>query len=500
MIERLELHRWRSFEKVGLNFDEGTTWLVAPNGVGKTSLLLGLAWGLFGDHSSVDAATCVRLGHEDAETRVTVGLGEGRRLLIHRTVSRSGKPTIAYSEGDKSVSISTAERWLTEAFGAPLEIAARIAVIRGSGAGDGELQLREHLYDAFGITGLRTAAAHAGKLHKQAESARKKLRSASRSDLANREQLRDLAATLEAELEELKAKRRPLAAALASAIQMRQAWAEWQAHDAKLAVRATEMNDFLVEATARGLAATGLTELDDELTTSLQTISEGIAQVQRLLAEAEAQAFAARSAMKLLEGHDPSCPTCARPFHGDELGQALAAQAASLTLARERLETAQQQRDALISELDTLADMQRRLATLNATLLAPSTPRPDGEADALIEAANDALRVHDEESGSIAARLAAAMGELDSDEAIQAAYAAEREAWKREALTRAAAQSLAGTAERLATEYIEPISEQVRWRWKALFGEDGLQLRPDGSIVRVVGDRELPWNQLSSGE
>ena len=59
---------------------------------------------------------------------------------------------------------------------------------------------------------------------------------------------------------------------------------------------------------------------------------------------------------------------------------------------------------------------------------------------------------------------------------------------------------MAGTAERLAKEYIEPLSQQVRWRWKALFGEDGLQLRPDGTIVRVVSGRELPWNQLSGGE
>lgn len=51
----------------------------------------------------------------------------------------------------------------------------------------------------------------------------------------------------------------------------------------------------------------------------------------------------------------------------------------------------------------------------------------------------------------------------------------------------------------LAKEHIEPLSQQVRWRWKALFGEDGLQLRPNGTIVRVVGDRELLWSQLSSG-
>jgi hypothetical protein len=83
---------------------------------------------------------------------------------------------------------------------------------------------------------------------------------------------------------------------------------------------------------------------------------------------------------------------------------------------------------------------------------------------------------------------------------LQAAFVAERVAWRREALTQAATAALAGTAERLAEEHIDPLSQQVQWRWKALFGEDGLQLRPDGTIVRVVGDRELSWSQLSSGE
>jgi ATPase subunit of ABC transporter with duplicated ATPase domains len=124
----------------------------------------------------------------------------------------------------------------------------------------------------------------------------------------------------------------------------------------------------------------------------------------------------------------------------------------------------------------------------------------DGDPDAALAAAQDAIQQHDELAGSVTSELNAIVAQLDNDNELQAAYTAERIAWRREALTQAATAALTGTAERLANDHIEPLSQQVRWRWKALFGEDGLQLRPDGTIVRVVGDRELSWSQLSSGE
>src|SRR5437879_5915258 len=98
MIERLELRRWRSFDHVAIDFAPGTTFLVAPNGVGKTSLLLGLTWAMFGDHSNVPAKTCVRVGHDSAEGVVTLTIGETRRLTIHRTVTTSGRATVSYSD------------------------------------------------------------------------------------------------------------------------------------------------------------------------------------------------------------------------------------------------------------------------------------------------------------------------------------------------------------------------------------------------------------------
>jgi hypothetical protein len=500
MIERLELRRWRAFDHVAIDLEPGTTFLVAPNGVGKTSLLLGLSWALFGDHSNVDAKTCVRIGYDNAEANLILGLGDDQRLVIHRTVTTTGKANVEYSDGDQPIDEARASQLLAAEFGAPIEIAARLAVIRGSGKDDGELQLREHLYDAFGVSGLRRAAGSASKLHKEAVAARKKLRSASRSRLANRDQLAAAAKNLHSDLEDLSARRVPLATALTEALRAHQAVAKWEAHDAKANARARDVAELLERTANEGIVAAGVGELADAILAALTANHSTAEEARTRQTEARAQALAARTALDLLEGHDPSCPTCARPFHGDELQRAVAAQNDSLMLAQARIDSTSEELEQLAIEQARLEGLGDRAADLRSPIPEPDEPRPTGDTEAAVAAAQAALRQLDELVGSVTSEREAIVAQLENDDELRAAHAAELVAWRREALTQASVSALAGTAERLAKEYIEPLSRQVRWRWKALFGEDGLQLRPDGAIVRVVGDRELPWNQLSSGE
>lgn len=500
MIERLELHRWRAFDRVGIDLTSGTTFLVAPNGVGKTSLLLGLTWGLFGEHSNVDAKSCVRVGHDEAVAVVNLLLGDGRRLVIHRTITTTGKADVECRLDEQLITPADADGLLVAEFGAPIEIAARLAVIRGSGKDDGELQLREHLYDAFGVSGLRRAAASASKLHKDAVAARKKLRTASRTRLANRSELAATAGQLQRELDSLGAERDRLVASLSQASRIRRAASEWSDYDATLDAHAHAVSRVLEEAAAAGLAANALDDLLAATEESLAAIKSREDEARARQGEARAQALAARAALDLLEGHDPSCPTCARPFHGDELDRAVAAQGDSFDLAQSRLRLSDEELRQLSQERDGVEAIRAEAMKLRVAPAQPDSPRPTGDVEAVVAAAGAALQQHDERTGRVASERDAIATQLASDVEMREAYEAELVAWRREALSQAATAALTGTAERLAEDYIEPLSEQVRWRWKALFGEDGLQLRPDGTIVRVVGDRELPWSQLSSGE
>ena len=59
-MRRLKLTNWRNYEDVSIDLSEGTTFVVASNGV-KTSLVEAARWALFGT-SSASSASPVRVG------------------------------------------------------------------------------------------------------------------------------------------------------------------------------------------------------------------------------------------------------------------------------------------------------------------------------------------------------------------------------------------------------------------------------------------------------
>src|SRR5262249_60127484 len=83
MIRRLALTNWRAYDHVTLDLEPGTTFIIARNGVGKSSLIEGAAWAMYGDAGGrpVDA---VRLGAASASASVEVALPDGRLLAITR--------------------------------------------------------------------------------------------------------------------------------------------------------------------------------------------------------------------------------------------------------------------------------------------------------------------------------------------------------------------------------------------------------------------------------
>lgn len=92
------------------------------------------------------------------------------------------------------------------------------------------------------------------------------------------------------------------------------------------------------------------------------------------------------------------------------------------------------------------------------------------------------------------------VGQITSAEEERVAHANLRLNLRREALSIAAARTLRTAAEVEIASRIEPLTDEVSWRWKRLFGSEGLVLRPDGRITRTLGDRELSFADLSGGE
>ncbi len=70
MITRVLLRNWRGYEKLSLDFGPGLTFVIADNGVGKTSLVNGVAWAIFGEASGVEADAAIRAGTDETSAEV----------------------------------------------------------------------------------------------------------------------------------------------------------------------------------------------------------------------------------------------------------------------------------------------------------------------------------------------------------------------------------------------------------------------------------------------
>ena len=174
MIHQLHLRNWRSYEDLDLQLSPGTTFVVAPNGVGKTSLVYGLAWGVFGQHSGVDPKNCIRAGADSADVQVEFELSGGSRFRVSRTAKRRGTPTATYEMNGSRLSESLALAAMEQALRTELSVAGRLSMMLGGGhiAASGALNLESHLHHAFGVAHLLRAADTAQSVAREAEKAR----------------------------------------------------------------------------------------------------------------------------------------------------------------------------------------------------------------------------------------------------------------------------------------------------------------------------------------
>jgi DNA repair exonuclease SbcCD ATPase subunit len=498
MIERLELTQWRAFDYIELRLDGGTTFVVAQNGVGKSSLVLGMAWALFGDDALVDAPGSVRAGADTAATTITVRVGEGA-LTVNRTVTTKNKQTAAYDLDGKTLSETDFRELILSAFGVSPVIAARLAVMVGGGhvASTKALDLRTHLYDAFGVTAIQRAADRAKAIAAGAKKQREAMRTTVRTVAADRAVLGDRRAALEIALAGRAKDRGVIEVASTEARQIERDRDAWVRHDDDTE-RWTKAIVSIV-ADAEPLGFTGPPEeLADWAASEVDRLQAQVASYNSERVTAEARVLAARSALALLQQGDPLCPTCRRGFHGGELASAINEQQAELEAAQEISGTLITQSAIVEGDLKAVTQISAGLHRVGVAPVPPSNPRP-GPAIPVVDAAEE-LRTYDIETGVLQRDLELVRADLAAADASANAEAEQRRVYRYEAAATATADALSAVATDLVSRHIEPIARRIQWRWKMLFGQDGLQLEPDGSIVRVVGERRLGWDSLSGGE
>ncbi|MEA2535759.1 MAG: repair protein SbcC/Rad50, partial [Actinomycetota bacterium] len=496
MIRRLSLTNWRAYDRLDLTFEEGVTFLVAANGVGKSSIVMGAAWGLLGEASNVDAASCVRGDADHASVQLEVELPDGKRLEIERSVTARGRTSSEILLDGEPVTDLPAI--LQEEFAIDPSILGRLAFMTdGSHIASGkEFQLRDHLFRVFGVSALLDAAETAARGAKEARQARELVRSIEKKQAQDRSAIGRTVEGIDEQLAGLNEARSTLEELASEAASIRQAAQRWADHRRAVAQREVQIQELLSR--AEDLGQVEVREALTRLGTLEEEIQHRLEAVRQQAAGHQARGSAELATIVRLREAGAICPTCLRPITPGEASHAIHEHEEALATASGQASEVRR----LAAELeDRLAAVRRLLSDLRSVPGAP--PVPDApvldldEADLRHRRAAARLRENDQRIAELGGRRAQLVEQLRSVEEAEGAEAAQLAAYRREAIAQAAAEVLQETADRMIRERIDPLTREVAWRWKRLFGTGDLILHPDGRIRRRIGSRELEFSELS---
>jgi DNA repair exonuclease SbcCD ATPase subunit len=506
MIQRLRLANWRAYDGLDIELGPGATFVVASNGIGKTSLIMAAAWGIFGDIAGVRGQDEIRGDAETATVTVDLRLPtSGDPLVITRTVDQRGRSELEATTGGRTITEQEElERFLSEEFGADAHVLAQLTFMIHGGLHEtqGEFELRDHLAGLFGVRPLFEAAARAEAVAAETASTLRKTKVVERKDQRAREELVTELASAEEELKTARDARDKAVAALNGAAERLSAAIEWTNYQSALSERNAKLS-------AYAEVAGSLLERDIEPAGVLEALAQVEAEEEGALSELDMQAATARGradfireSISHLETSDAVCPTCLRPFAEHDAEKAAEEHAQSL----ERL-------NATISEAEEQAANRRGvLASLKSVLsdirsvpqpVEPSSEDLSGEVDEIRtahETARDELQRLDQDLAVKSNTLAVVREALEEIDQGQEQTRQLEELFRLEAIAQASAQAFKETADRIMEQHIEPLVAEVARRWKQTFGRGGLQLSADGRITRKVGSRTLHFGALSGGE
>ena len=510
MIRRLHIQSWRAFEDLTLDLTDGLTFVVAKNGVGKTSLVQAAAWGLYGELSGVDARAAHRIGGSATRVELDLELPDGRMLSITRQVEERSEPMHARID-ESDLDNEGVARVMAKAFGASREFLSRTTLIPSDAIADdaaGAFHLRAHLCRVFGVDDLQNAADELQRLHNEADAAAKKLRQATRRAATDLAGLR--AALAEAEAAEAGAQtaRADARLALDSADRRLREARENEAVRAKATAAEQAFAELL--ASSRQILGPSVhagqvdrpAALAAHLDAAEVAAADALDEHRREVATVVGRLAAVRAAASELHSAEAECPVCRRHLSADDVARAEETQhqeMVALSAHERELTTLVESASKRLNDLRTL---NRRAARLPDIETSPHDSAVDVDTGtfAVDEARDEAERLA-EQAAEARTRRAALAAQVAAEEQLARETEQAYRAHRREAVTNVAAEVMRATADAILSERIDPIAAEISHRWKRVFGERGsLRLRSDGRLVLARGVHEIPFAQFSSGE
>lgn len=500
MIRYLELRNWRAFNKVALHLSEGTTFVVAENGIGKTSLLRGAAWTLFAPRH-VDPK--VELRHDEG-AKETVGVvvmstvdGD---LEIERTYQVGGRPAnrVEASLAGRRIDVDQIDGVLAGVFAARPEIACELGFVHQHAlATDKDLfsNVGDLLRRLTGVEQLQSIRAAMVKTQRRHDNAAKDLARHAAGETTVRNELAGEITTVQRTVHEAESEERSVREHLEQLNEQISALQLWRSYDEQ---------HLEYEVTRSSLDADLESELASE---SLDEALHRVATEQLVAAEKHAQHIASRQVHEELVGQleraDAICPVCRQTI--DNQRATLASE-----YHREEIASAGRQAEAVSGALDEVRDRFSRLRALNrrrSELVAPTPPATDrpelpNDYERSVQEARERHTAAQQRLADARARLGMLQAQVAEADRARETDALIVQSRRLEATAVATIDVLDRAIGQHISERIDPLSNAIGQSWGQFFTTDGtIKLNEQGDIELERSDGfRLVYGQLSGGQ
>ena len=500
MIRRLKLRNWRSYEAAEIPFEPGTTFIVSPNGIGKTSLLEAARFALTG--KCADLASPVRIGEPQAEVGLSIQLPNSRVLVVERTLpARPDQPSSFQAQiADDDLSEERMHAELRDAFGADPTFLGRNAFMLDSLQHSSTLDLRTQLTNAFGLAEAESTVDLLTQLTDERE---KEAGKQSRAVRAQRRDIKQLevdhaaaheeALSVHRRLEQMRARFDEVSTSYQRANEHRVAVDRldaWRAASDEVAGDVEERFPHVAVEDLHASTAQILSEAETRL-----------AELEAHAARLQARIELTEAALSDLMSASAECPVCLRQLDEPERDSAQTRHQALL----HRLRDEHRGLDLEQAATDTGAakDLMRRVDRLGEPPRVPGAPQENAtqEYGQAHEAARDDLERAVAEHQTAQQKVEQLAAALEEARNLDERATQSIRSWRRWALTSAASTAIRSSLDDALTAQLQPTAQAVGEKWNGLFAD-----RPDlhfdvtGDMWRDLHGHQLNIDAFSAGE
>lgn len=517
MIRRLQLTSWRAYDDLTLELGPGTTFVVAPNGIGKTSLIEAAGWALYGVAAGRPVEV-VRKGAKKATASVDLELHDGRILTLSREMpvklaKATSVPADALLDG-VPISSDESERLMADSLIGELPFLARLTMLRtlSSGMADpASLDLNHNLSRIFGIDGLQRALSTIEQRRKSVAADIRTARQVAAPSPATIAALQTAAADARVEAERVSGEHenalRTEREAQASLLNIA-AYDKWISEQDR---RVHQLGDLASQAGVDADILANLRRAHDsqekDLAASLQTLWQAeeshltvaIEQASVRAGVLRARIETLRTALLELDSAQGQCPVCRRPLDAEDEQAARTQHEQELAVLEDELATVED--NSLRTDLRTTREKLRNLLPLMHKGESPPPPARDSQAAQEAVDSARAARASALEA-LVAARRSADVAREEYEHATADA-AADRHLiglYQQEAALLAAAEATHHAADTLMAQTVSPLADELAARWKLMFADRGEVRLESGVISREVNGEALTYDAFSEGE